>query len=132
MIIGIPKEIKTREYRVGMVPAGVRTLVSRGHKVLIEQGAGLGAGIADADFSRAGGQVIKTAGEVWERAEMIVKVKEPLPPEHALIREGQIIYTYFHLAAVPELAEVLLEKKVAAVAYETIQTDDGALPCSNP
>ncbi|MHB8418132.1 MAG: alanine dehydrogenase [Myxococcales bacterium] len=132
MIIGVPKEIKTREYRVGMVPAGVRTLVSHGHKVMLEHDAGVGAGVSDAEFVRAGATVAKSAAEVWERADMIVKVKEPLPPEYDLIREGQILYTYFHLAAVPELATLLLEKKVAAVAYETIQTSDGALPLLKP
>ncbi len=132
MIIGVPKEIKIREYRVGMVPAGVRTLVSHGHKVVVEHDAGVGAGVTDAEFVRAGATIAKTAAEVWERSEMIVKVKEPLPPEYDLIREGQIVYTYFHLAAVPELAAVLLSKKVAAVAYETIQTDEGALPLLKP
>ncbi|HUB07885.1 MAG TPA: alanine dehydrogenase, partial [Myxococcales bacterium] len=97
-----------------------------------EHDAGVGAGVNDAEFVRAGATVAKGASEVWERSDMIVKVKEPLPPEYDLIREGQIVYTYFHLAAVPELATLLLEKKVAAVAYETIQTDDGALPLLKP
>ena len=132
MIVGIPKEIKTREYRVGMVPAGVRTLVAHGHKVLVEKDAGAGAGVPDAEFVRAGAAIARSAAEVWEKAELIVKVKEPLPPEFGRLREGQIIYTYFHLAAAPELANVLLEKKVAAVAYETIQTADGALPLLKP
>jgi alanine dehydrogenase len=131
MIIGIPKEIKTREYRVGMVPAGVHTLTAKGHQVLVEREAGTGSGIPDAEFAKAGA-TLASAADVWARAEMIVKVKEPLPPEYGLIRDGQIIYTYFHLAAVPELAAVLLKKKVAAVAYETIQADDGSLPLLKP
>jgi alanine dehydrogenase len=131
MIIGIPKEIKTREYRVGMVPAGVRALTAKSHQVLVEHDAGVGSGIPDAEFIRAGATIAPGA-DVWARAEMIVKVKEPLPPEYGLIREGQIIYTYFHLAAVPELATILLKKKVAAVAYETIQADDGSLPLLKP
>ncbi|MHB1846723.1 MAG: alanine dehydrogenase [Deltaproteobacteria bacterium] len=132
MIVGIPKEIKIREYRVGMVPAGVRTLVARGHKVIVEREAGVGAGVTDNDFVRAGAAIARSSAEVWEKADMIVKVKEPLPAEYALIREGQILYTYFHLAAVPELAAMLLERRVAAVAYETIQTPDGALPLLKP
>ncbi len=132
MIVGVPKEIKVREYRVGMVPAGVRALTAKGHKVLVEKGAGIGSGISDQDFTRAGAEIVKTADEVWKRAEMIVKVKEPLPPEYDRMQEGQIIYTYFHLAAVPELAKVLLKKKIAAVAYETIQPADGSLPLLKP
>jgi alanine dehydrogenase len=132
VIIGVPKEIKTREYRVGMVPAGVRAIVGAGHTVLIEKGAGEGSGIVDDEYARVGAQIIKTADEVWKRAEMIVKVKEPIEPEYERIQSGQIIYTYFHLAAVPELAKVLLQKKVAAVAYETIQLPDGSLPLLRP
>jgi len=132
MIVGIPKEIKTREYRVGMVPAGVQALVARGHKVLVERDAGVGAGVPDSDYVKAGASVAKNAAEIWERADMIVKVKEPLPDEYERIRDGQTIYTYFHLAAAPELADVLLKKKVTAVAFETVQTDDGALPLLKP
>ncbi len=132
MIVGVPKEIKTREYRVGMVPAGVRALVGRGHKVLVEKDAGAGAGVSDNDFVRAGAAIARSAAEVWEKADLIIKVKEPLPAEYPHIREGQILYTYFHLAAAPELANVLLERRVSAVAYETIQTPDGALPLLKP
>ena len=128
MIIGCPKEIKVREYRVGLVPGGVQTLVSRGHTVLLEKGAGVGSGIGDESYARAGAQIVDSAREVWQRAQMIVKVKEPIEAEYGLMQEGQTIYTYFHLAAVPTLAKVLLEKKVSAVAYETIQTEDGQLP----
>ncbi len=133
MIIGVPKEIKTREYRVGMVPAGVHSLISKGHTVLVEKGAGLGSGVPDSEYERVGAKIVKSANEVWKSAEMIVKVKEPLQPEYARIQNGQIIYTYFHLSGVdPELTRVLLKKKVSAVAYETIQLDDGSLPLLRP
>ncbi len=132
MIVGVPKEIKTREYRVGMVPAGVAALVKSGHKVLVEKNAGIGSGIPDSDFQRVGATLVETAADVWKNAEMIVKVKEPLEPEYELMQPNQIIYTYFHLAAVPELAKVLIKKKIAAVAYETIQLDDNSLPLLRP
>jgi alanine dehydrogenase len=132
VIVGVPKEIKTREYRVGMTPAIAKAYVTAGHTVLVQKTAGEGAGIADAEYERVGAQLIKSADEVWKRAEMIVKVKEPIEPEYARMQEGQIIYTYFHLAAVPELAKVLVAKKVAAVAYETIQPEDGSLPLLKP
>jgi alanine dehydrogenase len=133
VIVGVPKEIKVREYRVGMVPGAVKALVDAGHQVLVEQGAGVGSGLPDADYARAGAQLISSADEVWKRAEMIVKVKEPISPEYARMQDGQIVYTYFHLAGVdPELTKVLLKKKVAAVAYETIQLDDGSLPLLRP
>jgi alanine dehydrogenase len=132
MLVGVPKEIKTREYRVGLVPGGVHALAGRGHTVLVEKGAGVGSGIPDEAYVRAGAQIAASAQEVWTRAEMIVKVKEPVEPEYELLQEGQTVYTYFHLAAVPPLAKVLLERKVAAVAYETIQTEDGQLPLLKP
>jgi alanine dehydrogenase len=132
VIVGVPKEVKTREYRVGMVPAGVRALTSAGHKVLVERGAGEGSGIPDAEYKRVGSEMVKSADEVWKRSEMIVKVKEPIESEYERIQTGQIIYTYFHLAAVPELAKVLVKKRVAAIAYETIQLDDGSLPLLRP
>ena len=132
MIIGCPKEIKTREYRVGLVPGGVAALTGRGHQVLMEKGAGLGSGIADAAYEVAGAKIVDKSTEVWARAEMIVKVKEPIAAEYPLMREGQTIYTYFHLAADKPLSKTLLERKVAAVAYETIQNDDGQLPLLKP
>ncbi|MBM4352378.1 MAG: alanine dehydrogenase [Deltaproteobacteria bacterium] len=132
MIIGVPKEIKVQEYRVGVTPAGVQKLSSAGHTVLVQKGAGVGSGLSDEEYVRWGGTVVDTAEEVWGRSEMIIKVKEPIAPEYKLFREGQIIYTYFHLAAVPELAPHLLEKKVAAVAYETIQLPNGNLPLLQP
>ncbi|HLL54650.1 MAG TPA: alanine dehydrogenase [Myxococcaceae bacterium] len=132
MIIGVPKEIKTREYRVGMVPAAVRAMVGSGHKVLVEKGAGIGSGIPDAEYQRVGATLVGTPDEVWKNAEMIVKVKEPVEPEYDRMQPNQIVYTYFHLAAVPELAKVLVKKKIAAVAYETIQLDDNSLPLLRP
>ncbi len=132
MIIGVPKEIKTREYRVGLVPAGAKAFVNHGHKVFVERGAGEGAGIPDGEFEKAGCKMLKSADEIWKRAEMVIKVKEPIEPEYERMQVGQVVYTYFHLAAVPALAKVLVEKKVAAVAYETIQPEDGSLPLLKP
>jgi alanine dehydrogenase len=132
VIVGVPKEIKVREYRVGITPAIAKAFVASKHTVLVEKSAGEGAGISDAEYERVGAKIVKSADEVWKRAEMIIKVKEPIEPEYARMQEGQIIYTYFHLAAVPELAKVLVKKKIAAVAYETIQPEDGSLPLLKP
>ncbi len=133
MIVGVPKEVKVREFRVGMVPAGVRALTSGGHTVLVERGAGAGSGVLDADYARVGAELVSSADEVWKRAEMVVKVKEPIPVEYGRLQERQVVYTYFHLAGVdPELTRTLLRKKVAAVAYETLQLDDGSLPLLRP
>ena len=131
MIIGVPKEIKTREYRVGMTPAGVRSLTARGHKVLVEKSAGEGAAIKDADYVAAGAQIAPTAADAWG-AEMVVKVKEPLAQEYGFFRENLILYTYLHLAPEPELTKKLAATKVAGVAYETIELDDGSLPLLRP
>ncbi len=131
MIIGVPKEIKTREYRVGMTPAGVRSLTSRGHKVLVEKGAGEGAQIKDAEYVAQGATIVPTAADAWG-AEMVVKVKEPLPAEYGFFRENLVLYTYLHLAPEPELTRELVAKKVAGVAYETIELDDGSLPLLRP
>ncbi len=132
MIIGVPKEIKTREYRIGMTPAGVRQLTQRGHTVLVEARAGEGSGLRDEQFVQAGAQIVPTAAEVWNRADMVMKVKEPLPAEFEHFRPGLVIYTYLHLAAEPVLTRKLMEKKVRAVAYETIQLADGSLPLLRP
>lgn len=132
MIIGVPTEVKTREYRVGMIPAGARTLTARGHKVLVQQGAGLGSGISDDAYRAAGAEIVASADEVWKRAEMIFKVKEPLPEEYPRMREGQIVYTYLHLAAAPQLAHEMIKRGVTGVAYETIELDDGRLPLLQP
>ncbi|MDB4993329.1 MAG: Alanine dehydrogenase, partial [Myxococcaceae bacterium] len=131
MIIGVPKEIKTREYRVGMTPAGVRSLTARGHKVLVEKGAGEGSGLKDSEYIAQGATIVATASEAWG-AEMVVKVKEPLAAEYGFFREGLILYTYLHLAAEPELTKQLAQKKVSAIAYETIELADGSLPLLRP
>ncbi len=131
MIIGVPKEIKTREYRVGMTPAGVRSLTSRGHKVLVERGAGEGSGIKDAEYVAQGATIVPGAADAWA-AEMVVKVKEPLKSEYGFFRKDLVLYTYLHLAAEPELTRTLAKSGVAGVAYETIQLDDGSLPLLKP
>jgi alanine dehydrogenase len=130
--IGVPTEIKQNEYRVGLIPASVREYVMRGHEVVVQKGAGEGSAIPDSAYVEAGATILETADDVWSTADMIVKVKEPLEPEYERMRENQIVYTYFHLAAVPRLAEVLVERKVTAVAYETIQLADGRLPLLEP
>lgn len=132
MIIGVPKEIKTREYRVGLTPAGAHILINRGHRVLIEKSAGDGSRIPDAEYERAGAVIVDTADELWASSEMIVKVKEPIQPEYARMREGQLLFTYLHLAAAQELARVMLDKGVTGVAYETIEDNRGGLPLLTP
>jgi alanine dehydrogenase len=131
VIIGVPKEIKTREYRVGMTPAGVRSLTSRGHKVLVERGAGEGSGIADSEYVAQGAQIVPTAGDAWG-ADMVVKVKEPLTTEYGYFRAGLTLYTYLHLAAERDLTLALAKAKVNSVAYETIELDDHTLPLLKP
>jgi len=131
VIIGVPKEIKTREYRVGMTPAGVRSLTSRGHAVLVERAAGEGSGIPDSEYVAQGAQIVPTAAEAWG-ADMVVKVKEPLPREYGFFREGLVLYTYLHLAAERELTLALAKAKVSGVAYETIEMDDHSLPLLRP
>lgn len=132
MIVGVPKEIKNHEYRVGMVPAGVHALVARGHTVLVEAGAGLGSGISEADYQGAGATLMAEASEIWAQAEMIVKVKEPLPAEFGLLRAGQLLFTYLHLAPAAELTQALMTSDATAIAYETIQLADGSLPLLQP
>jgi alanine dehydrogenase len=131
MIVGIPKEIKNNENRVAITPAGVAALVQNGHKVLIENGAGLGSGFTNEDYTAVGAEIVATAAEAWA-ADMVMKVKEPLPSEYGYFREGLILFTYLHLAPEPELTRALMEKKVVAIAYETIQLDNGALPLLMP
>ncbi len=128
MIVGVPKEIKNHEYRVGLVPAGVRTLVASGHSVIVEGSAGEGSGISDQDYLEVGAVIASSAAEVYRSAEMIVKVKEPLPQEYDLLREGQILFTFLHLAPAPELTRALLRQKTIGIAYETVQLEDGSLP----
>jgi alanine dehydrogenase len=131
VIVGVPRETKTREYRVGMAPAGVRSLTSRGHRVLVERGAGEGSGIADADYVAQGATIVSGARDAWS-ADMVVKVKEPLPSEHDFLRPNLVLYTFLHLAAERELTLQLVKRGVAAVAYETIETPDGSLPLLRP
>ena len=132
MIIGVPKEVKNRENRVSAVPGGVKLFTDAGHKVLIEKGAGLGAGITDEAYMQAGATIVDTADEVWSAAEMIIKVKEPIQEEFDRMREGQILYTYLHLAAAQELGHELVKRGVTAIAYETIELDNKSLPLLTP
>jgi alanine dehydrogenase len=132
MIIGVAREIKDNEYRVGLVPAGVKALKDEGHTVLVERGAGQGSGISDEEYVSAGARMIETADELWARSEMVIKVKEPIEPEYERMREGQILFTYLHLAPAPTLTQKLLEKKVTGIAYETITNQHGQLPLLVP
>jgi alanine dehydrogenase len=132
MKIGIPKEIKNREYRVAATPDCVRAYVAQGNSVMVQQDAGLGAGFENAEYEAAGAKLVADAATVWASSDMIVKVKEPLPSEYDLMKPGQLLYTYLHLAAVPELAVALMRQRVSAVAYETIELADGSLPCLVP
>jgi alanine dehydrogenase len=132
MIVGIPKEIKISENRVGMTEAGVLQLVRDGHTVYVEKDAGLGSQITNEDFINSGAKILDSIKEVYEKSDMIVKVKEPLPDEYGLMKENQIIYTYLHLAAEPELTKALIDRKVKAVAYETIEDKNGGLPLLMP
>ena len=131
MKVGVVKEIKADEYRVALTPAGARELVQRGHDVLVETGAGGGSAFADEAYSAVGG-TLGSAADVWEDAELLLKVKEPLPPEYPLLREGQVLFTYLHLAANEELTRALAESGAACVAYETVETDNRALPLLAP
>ena len=132
MIVGVPKEIKLDEYRVAMLPVGVEELVRRGHQVLVEAGAGLGSGIADHDYLAQGCELVSGPEEIFGRADLIVKVKEPLPAEWPLIRKGQTLFTYFHFAADRKLTEAMLASGATCVAYETLADDRGRLPLLTP
>lgn len=132
MRVGVPREIKNNEYRVAITPAGVAELTRRGHEVIIEHEAGSGSAIADTDFKEAGAQILGTACEVWEQADLLLKVKEPIAPEYELMREGQTLFTYLHLAASRACTEALLSSGTTAVAYETVQAADGSLPLLAP
>lgn len=132
MIIGVPKEIKISENRVGLTDAGVKQLVLEGHTVYVEKDAGLGSRITNEAYIQAGAKILDSAKEIYAKANMIWKVKEPLPDEYELLRENQILYTYLHLAAEPKLTKVLCERKVKSIAYETIQIADGSLPLLTP
>ena len=132
MIIGVPKEIKDNEYRVAVTPGGVEMLRQHGHRVLVQAGAGEGSGFSDEEYARSGAEILPTAAEVWNNAEMIMKVKEPRPQEYGFLREDLLLFTYLHLAAEEELTHELLKRKVAAVAYETVELADGRLPLLTP
>jgi alanine dehydrogenase len=132
MIVGVPKEIKNNEFRVAITASVVHELRSRGHVVLIETGAGAGSRIDDAEYAAAGAEMVATADEVWSRADMVMKVKEPIASEYGHFREGLVLFTYLHLAAEPELTRALLDSGVTAIAYETVQTANGALPLLAP
>jgi alanine dehydrogenase len=132
MIVGVPREIKENENRVAMTPSGVEELRQHGHMVLVQATAGLGSGITDQEYAEAGAEIVAEAAGVFARSEMIVKVKEPLPPEYELLREGQILFTYLHLAPARELTMALGRRGAVAIAYETIQAKDGSLPLLTP
>jgi alanine dehydrogenase len=132
MVVGTVREIKDNEYRVGLVPGGVKTLADSDQQVLVETRAGEGSGISDDEYRQAGAEIVGSAAEVWKRAEVLVKVKEPIEPEYAHMRAGQVLFTYLHLAPLPKLTMVLLERKVNGVAYETITGPDGSLPLLTP
>ncbi len=131
MRIGVPKEIKNNENRVAITPAGVATLTAAGHEVYVESGAGTGSGFSDESYAATGANILAAAADVWSTADMILKVKEPLPSEYGYFREGLILFTYLHLAAAPELAAALLEKKVIGIAYETVEVNH-TLPLLTP
>ncbi|MGI1690558.1 alanine dehydrogenase [Thermoanaerobacter uzonensis] len=132
MKIGVPKEVKTAEARVAITPAGVEAFVKNGHEVYIEKDAGIGSGITDNEYVKAGAKILSTAKEVFDVADMIMKVKEPQPSEYDYFKEGQLLFTYLHLAPDKQQTEALLKKKVVGIAYETVQLDNGALPLLTP
>ncbi|MGO1590787.1 MAG: alanine dehydrogenase [Ancrocorticia sp.] len=132
MLIGVPKEVKNNEFRVAATPAGVAELTGLGHQVLVEMGAGIDSSFSNEEYASAGASLVDTAEEVWARAEMILKVKEPIASEYPLIREGQILFTYLHLAADRPLTEALVASGATAIAYETVQLPDRSLPLLAP
>jgi alanine dehydrogenase len=132
MIIGVPKEVKDHESRVGLVPSGVIALVEAGHRVLVQQDAGAASSLTDREYIDAGAELLSTAAEVWNEADLVVKVKEPQPSEYAYFRPGLLLFTYLHLAPLPELTERLMQDGVTAIAYETIREKDNSLPLLTP
>jgi alanine dehydrogenase len=132
MIIGIPREIKNNENRVALVPSGVRTLAENGHQVIVQKSAGEASGISDAEYTAAGARVVPSAAQVFQEADIIVKVKEPLPQEYQFLRKGQVVFTFLHLAAAPELTKALLEREIVGIANETVQLANGTLPLLMP
>ncbi len=132
MIVGVPKEVKDHEARVGLVPSGVATLTEAGHRVFVETQAGAASSLPDKEYVDAGAEILASAAEVWNQAELVVKVKEPQPSEYGFFRPGLILFTYLHLAPLPELTRKLLDSKLSSVAYETIRERDGSLPLLTP
>ena len=131
MIVGVPKEIKNNEFRVAITPAGVREFVKSGHTVLIEQGAGLGSALPDSEYQAQGAQIVASADDVWQKADLVLKVKEPIAAEYSRMRKGQVLFTYLHLAASRECTDALIKSGITAIAYETVEVD-GALPLLAP
>src|ERR1700729_3126246 len=132
MIIGVPKEVKDHETRVGITPAGVKALVDAGHKVLVETNAGRLSSFTDDEYQAVGAEIVGDAGNVWGNADMVVKVKEPVEKEYVYFREGLVLFTYLHLAPIPGLTDKLLESKVIGIAYETVRDRQGTLPLLTP
>lgn len=132
MVIGIPKEIKNNESRVGMTPAGVMELTHKGHTVYVQSGAGLGSGFTDEDYKKVGASILDTIGQVYAISEMIVKVKEPIPEEYGLVQKGQVLFTYFHFASSERLTQAMVDSKAVCIAYETVEDSDGTLPLLTP
>ncbi|MBT8205973.1 MAG: alanine dehydrogenase [Eudoraea sp.] len=132
MIVGIPKEIKNNESRVGMTPGGVLELTHKGHQVFVQSEAGIGSGFTNEDYQKYGAQILETIEEVYAKSEMIVKVKEPTPVEYPLIREGQVVFTYFHFASSERLTRAMIDSKAICIAYETVEDEDGTLPLLTP
>jgi len=132
VLVGVPQEIKNREFRVALTPSGVAELVAAGHEAIVEQAAGLGSHMPDSDYLAAGAKIVDTADEVWGRADLVLKVKEPIAAEYELLRDGQTLFTYLHLAASRECTDALLRKNVTAIAYETVTAPDGTLPLLAP
>lgn len=132
MIVGVPKEIKDDEYRVAMLPVGVEELVQRGHRVIMQANAGIGSGLADHDYLKAGAEMVSTGAEVFSQADLVVKVKEPMPSEWSYIRPGQCLFTYFHFAASRELTEAMVDSQATCLAYETLRDQQGRLPLLTP
>src|SRR6478752_2229116 len=132
MLVGVPKEVKNHEYRVAITPAGVHELVAHGHDVVVQADAGIGSSITDDEFIAAGAKILPTADDVWQAADMVLKVKEPVAEEYHRMRDGQTLFTYLHLAADKALTDELVARKVTAIAYETVQLPSGSLPLLYP
>jgi alanine dehydrogenase len=132
VIVGVPSEVKDNEYRVALVPAGARSFVEHGHQVFLQAGAGMGSGFTDEEYAAAGARIAADARSVWGEADLVLKVKEPVPSEFALLGRGQVLFTFLHLAPLPDLTRALLDSEVTAIAYETIEDRDGALPILRP